>query len=78
MARISLVDATAAVLAAIDEPPGTSNIFDSISITNRQLNDLLAKISGQSALHPVHLSYSAGDRGLCSDPTASTSGRSKP
>jgi nucleoside-diphosphate-sugar epimerase len=61
---VSLADATAAVLAALDAPGGTYNIADPIPNTNRQLNDLMAEIARRRTLHPLYPSYSAADRDL--------------
>lgn len=61
---ISLADATTAVLAAIDAPARRYNVADPVPATNRQLNDLLARITGQRTLHPLYPSFSAADREL--------------
>jgi nucleoside-diphosphate-sugar epimerase len=59
-----LVDATAAVLAALEAPPGVYNVADPVTSTNRQLNDVLAAITRRGPSTPLHLSYSAADRDL--------------
>jgi nucleoside-diphosphate-sugar epimerase len=61
---ISLVDATAAVLAALGASGGTYNVADPVPATNRQLNDLLAQITGQRTLHPLYPRFPAADRDL--------------
>jgi nucleoside-diphosphate-sugar epimerase len=59
---VSLIDATAAVVAALEAPPGVYNLADPVPYTNKQLNVLVAAITRQGTLHPLHPSYSASDR----------------
>jgi nucleoside-diphosphate-sugar epimerase len=61
---VSLIDATAAVFAALEAPPGAYNVADPVPCTNKQLNDLVAAIARRGPLHPLHPSYPASDRDL--------------
>ena len=69
---VSLIDATAAVVAALDAPTGIYNIADPVTTTNGQLNDLLASITGKQSLEPLYPSYSKADRDLLQRSIAST------
>lgn len=59
---ISLADATAAVVAALEAPPGVYNVADQVPYTNKQLNELVAAVTRRGTLHPLH--PSAPDRDL--------------
>jgi nucleoside-diphosphate-sugar epimerase len=61
---ISVADASSAVLAALDAPSGTYNVADPVPATNRDLNDVAARIVGRRRLHPLYPSLSRAHHDL--------------
>jgi nucleoside-diphosphate-sugar epimerase len=61
---IALADATSAVLAALDMPAGTYNVADPTPTTNRDLNEVAARIVGRQRLHDFHRSLTRAHQDL--------------
>ena len=72
---VDVADAAAAVMRALERPPGTYNVGDTNPLTNAEVNAQLARAAGRTELHPLWAARTPARRQLLERSCRLDSGR---